>query len=224
MPPTSWSAWSTLHPHEVTIYGAGPLTNIAIAQRLDPHFAELAQELVIMGGSINPHTDAPEWVNAPRHEFNFWFDPEAASIVLTAPWAKITDINHRRLHPDQTHRQSSPRSPPRSSNAARYLVKYAHHNNSAQYAWDELAAATWLDPAITVHARDLYMDVNHTPGPNYGDTLTWSDTDKPTLTLTKTHAQIDVDAARLERNLTALFSAPTPKATNPDSTSNELTR
>ena len=67
------------YPHQVTIYGAGPLTNIALAIRLDSHFAELAEGLVIMGGSLNPRTDDPEFVNDPRHEFNLWFDPEAAS-------------------------------------------------------------------------------------------------------------------------------------------------
>ena len=36
------------HPHQVTIYGAGPLTNIAVAIELDPHFAEMAKELVIV--------------------------------------------------------------------------------------------------------------------------------------------------------------------------------
>lgn len=202
------------HPHQVTIYGAGPLTNIALAIKLDPHFAELAQELVIMGGSINPHTDAAEWVNAPRHEFNIWFDPEAASIALTAPWAKISDTTidasiQTRLSPVLRNLATS------QSNAARYLIQYAHHNNSAEYAWDELAAATWLDPAITVHERLVYMDVNLDHGPNYGDILTWSDTDKPAITLQKVHAQIDVDQARLEHDLTTLFGSPTPKATNP---------
>ena len=50
-----------------------------------------------MGGSLSPQTDDPEFVNNPRHEFNFWFDPEAAQIVLRAPWKKIvctpTDIS-----------------------------------------------------------------------------------------------------------------------------------
>ena len=67
------------------------MTNIALAVKLDPDFAGLAKELVIMGGSLNPQTTDPEFVNNPRHEFNFWFDPEAASIVLRAPWPKITD-------------------------------------------------------------------------------------------------------------------------------------
>ncbi|HEY5215221.1 MAG TPA: nucleoside hydrolase, partial [Acidobacteriaceae bacterium] len=42
------------HPHAVTIYAAGPLTNIALAISIDPHFAELTQGIVIMGGSLNP--------------------------------------------------------------------------------------------------------------------------------------------------------------------------
>src|SRR5690348_12784708 len=78
-----------IYPHEVTIYEGGPMTNLALAISLDPQFAELAQELVFMGGSLSPQTDNPEFVNRPRHEFNFWFDPEAAQIVLRAPWKKI---------------------------------------------------------------------------------------------------------------------------------------
>jgi purine nucleosidase len=74
------------HPHQVTLYAAGPLTNIALALRIDPQFASLTQGIAIMGGSLNPQTNDPEWAESPRHEFNFWFDPEAAHIVLTTPW------------------------------------------------------------------------------------------------------------------------------------------
>src|SRR5713226_5771050 len=65
------------HPHEVTIYAAGPLTNIALALSIDPHFAELSKGIVIMGGSLSPQTSDPEFARNPRREFNFWFDPEA---------------------------------------------------------------------------------------------------------------------------------------------------
>src|SRR5579862_8769963 len=34
------------YPHEVTIYEGGPMTNLALAQSLDPEFAGLARELV----------------------------------------------------------------------------------------------------------------------------------------------------------------------------------
>jgi purine nucleosidase len=65
------------------------MTNIASAITIAPEFASLAKELIFMGGSLNPITDDPEFVNTPRHEFNLWLDPEAAHIVLTAPWKKV---------------------------------------------------------------------------------------------------------------------------------------
>src|ERR1035438_4796342 len=65
------------YPHEITIYAGGPMTNLALAVAIDPEFAGLAKELVFMGGSLHPKPNGPEFVNAPRHEFNLWFDPEA---------------------------------------------------------------------------------------------------------------------------------------------------
>ena len=47
------------YPHEVTIYAAGPMTDLALAIALDPHFPELAKELIVMGGSINPTDRRP---------------------------------------------------------------------------------------------------------------------------------------------------------------------
>lgn len=41
------------YPGQVSIYAAGALTNIALAVRLDEHFAGLAKELVIMGGYVD---------------------------------------------------------------------------------------------------------------------------------------------------------------------------
>jgi purine nucleosidase len=97
------------YPHEVTIYEGGPMTNLALAITIDPDFAGLAEELVFMGGSLNPQTRDPEFANNPRHEFNFWFDPEAAEIALRAPWKKIvctpTDISIKtRLTPEMVQR------------------------------------------------------------------------------------------------------------------------
>src|SRR5712672_1344811 len=77
------------YPNQVTIYAGGPMTNLALAIAIDPEFAGLAKEMVFMGASLNPQTTDPEFINTPRHEFNIWFDPEAAHIVLHAPWKKI---------------------------------------------------------------------------------------------------------------------------------------
>jgi purine nucleosidase len=203
------------HPHQVTIYGAGPLTNIAMAIRLDPEFPQLAQELVLMGGSVNPTTDAKEWVNAPRHEFNFWFDPEASSIVLRAPWPKIsiTTIDaslKTHFSPEMLTELSKSDSP-----AAKYIVRFARAGGPAGYLWDELAADTWLNPAVTTKERNQYIDVSTMQGPSYGDVLLYEDNDKPATTLQRAHIQMDVNADRLSQDLIKLFSAPTPGSHNP---------
>ncbi len=202
------------YPHQVTIYGAGPMTNIALAIRLDSQFAELAQELVIMGGSLNPHTEDPEFVNSPRHEFNFWFDPEAASITLRAPWAKITvttvDASIQTKPSEEMFAVWSSLNSP----AARYVTKYTARP-LFPYMWDELAAAAWLDPGIITHERLVYMDVNTFRGPGYGDTLIWNDSDKPGIPLQKVHAQTDIDFPRLEKKLRELLAHPAPDESFP---------
>ena len=77
-------------PGEVTIIAMGPLTNLALAQRLEPEFAKLAKQLIYMGGSLNPQKSldsvaaeqfSREFVHTPRREFNIRFDPEAAAIA-----------------------------------------------------------------------------------------------------------------------------------------------
>jgi purine nucleosidase len=43
-----------------------------------------------MGGADNPGSADPEFSESPRRKCNFWWDPEAARIVLRAPWPRIT--------------------------------------------------------------------------------------------------------------------------------------
>ena len=150
------------HPHQVTIYAAGPLTDIALAVALDPHFAELTRGLVVMGGSLNPHTDDPEFSTSPRHEFNFWFDPEAARMALRAPWPRIdvttVDVSIKAMF-TQAMVDAIAKSP---NPAAQYIAKYSQER---YYLWDELAACAWLDPSVITRRAELYMDVDVSHGP-----------------------------------------------------------
>jgi len=195
------------HPRQVTIYAAGPLTDIALAVALDPQFAELSQGLVIMGGSLNPHTDDPEFSTSPRHEFNFWFDPEAARMTLRAHWPRIdlttVDVSIKAMF-TQAMVDAIAKSP---NPAAQYIAKYSQER---YYLWDELAACAWLDPTIITRRDDVYMDVDVGHGPTYGETLTWKEAMKPAVDVHLVHAQLDLDLPRFTKMFVELMSAPTP--------------
>jgi purine nucleosidase len=192
------------HPHQVTVYAAGPLTNIALAIAIDPHFAELTQGIAIMGGGLSPVTTDPEFALHPRHEFNFWFDPEAAHSVLRAPWPRIdlTDVDisikthYTRAMLDAIAQSHSP--------AAEYIAKYS---DEFYYMWDELAAAALIDPTIITRDRILYMDVDLARGPNYGDALTWDEKSKPQRSLPPVHVQGDLNEKRFEQMFIDLMKA-----------------
>jgi len=199
-------------PHEVTIYEGGPMTNLALAISIDPQFTELAQELVFMGGSLSPQTDEPEFVNTPRHEFNFWFDPEAAQVVLRAPWKKIvctpSDISVK------THVTPAMMKQIETSHTALtgYVVRFAMFNPGADIMWDELAAAAWIDPSLITKRKTLYVDVDLDHGAGYGNTLTWTEKDKPKLALQPVEIQVDLDLERFYKMFIGSMSAPTPPA------------
>jgi purine nucleosidase len=191
------------HPHQVTIYAAGPLTNIALAVSIDPEFAALTKGIVIMGSSLNPQTSDPEFATSPRHEFNFWFDPEAAHIVLHAAWPRIdvttTDISLKTPFTQQMIDAIAKSQ----SLAARYIAAWSKPQS---YMWDELEACAWLDPAIVTKEDVLYMDVDLSHGPSYGDTLTWPEKLKPQTGVRLVHAQVDLDLARFQKEFVDLMS------------------
>lgn len=197
-------------PHEVTIYAGGPMTNLALAISLDPEFPQLAKELVFMGASLNPQTTDPEFVNAPRHEFNLWFDPEATHIVLRAPWKKIVcttvDISVKtRMTADLVNRIKAGDSP-----AARYVGKYARLYGDYNYLWDELAAAAWLDPSLITRKETRFLDVDLNKGAGYGSTLSWTEQDKPALEVQPTEIQVDLNTEKFYKMFVDLLTAPTP--------------
>ena len=193
------------HPHAVAIYAAGPLTNIALAISIDPHFAELTTGIVIMGGSLNPVTNDPEFNTNPRHEFNFWFDPEAAHITLHAHWPRIdlttVDISIKASFTQAMLDQISTSKEP----AAQYIARYSQEK---YYLWDELTAAAWLDPSIITAERELYIDVDLSSGATYGDTLAWTKQNKPGTDLQPVHVQTDLDLSRFTQMFVKLMQSP----------------
>jgi purine nucleosidase len=201
-------------PNEVTIYAGGPMTNLALAISLDPQFPSLVKELVFMGASLSPQTSDPEFANVPRHEFNIWFDPEAAHIVLRAKWKKVVctpvDISLKtRMTGDLVDRIRTADFP-----VPRYIGKYARVGKN-DYMWDELAAAAWLDPSIITKKESRLMDVDLDRGAGYGNILIWGEGDKPKNEVQPVEIQVDLDTAKLYKLFVDLLSAPTPQKARP---------
>jgi purine nucleosidase len=197
-------------PGQVTIIAAGPLTDLALASRLDPQFASLARELVFMGGSYNPaaadNAFAAEYANAPRLEFNMRFDPEAASIVLHEPWKKITQVpidpTTKTFFKPEFFRQLSGGRAPFDAYLAQFGQPYP--------MWDELAVAVWLDPSIVTHSTTLLVDVDTSFTAGYGNTLSWSVGSGPGLGEREVLVVQDVNVPRFEHMALDLLSRPTP--------------
>lgn len=81
-------------PGTLTLVATGPLTNLALAARLEPRIVDMVREVVLMGGG------AQRGNRTPVAEFNIWADPEAAHIVFDAPWPVTMvglDLTHQAL-------------------------------------------------------------------------------------------------------------------------------
>lgn len=74
------------NPHEVILVPLGPLTNIAMAYRLEPRIAPLVKEVVLMGGCAFTLGNISAVAEA-----NIYHDPHAAEVVFAAPW-KVTMV------------------------------------------------------------------------------------------------------------------------------------
>lgn len=70
---------SHVHAGRLLLVALGPLTNLALALRLDPGLPARIARLVVMGGAVSGPGNI-----TPAAEFNLYFDPEAAHIVLDA--------------------------------------------------------------------------------------------------------------------------------------------
>lgn len=90
-------------PGSIALVPTGPLTNIAMAVRLEPRIVERVKEVVLMGGGYHVGNCGPV------AEFNIFTDPEAAHIVFNAPWHRLTmiglDLTHQALCTPEVQRR-----------------------------------------------------------------------------------------------------------------------
>jgi len=160
----------------VDILMIGPLTNLALALRLEPSIIDGIGTLTIMGGNVYGRGNT-----TPAAEFNIYADPEAAHVVLTAgvetvviPW-----------EPCLTHFMEGERVDalfegiPASvmSDFSQALASHARQNgirrgNPDRFLYvDPLAAAVVLDPSMVTKSVFASSSVELSPGLTRGMTL-----------------------------------------------------
>ena len=149
-------------PGEVSILAHGPLTNIAAACIRDPSLPRKTRGLWVMGGTNNSLGNV-----TPSAEFNFWVDPEAASLVLRAGFSLTlvtwtTTLSHGVFSLEQLAAIAALDTPRsrffgdvnRASialNATRGIAGSTHP--------DSLTCAVLLDPTLATRAGDYFVDV-----------------------------------------------------------------
>jgi purine nucleosidase len=148
-------------PGELTLAAIGPLTNVALATRLDPNLPQKYKRLVVMGGAM--YAQGNSWERAA--EFNFYCDPEAAAIVFDR-WPAITLIPWETalahgLRPPQIEalaRGTSPRADLFRRTIRKHLVELAPGQQVLAES-DPLALAVALEPDIVKRAETRYVEI-----------------------------------------------------------------
>jgi inosine-uridine nucleoside N-ribohydrolase len=159
-----------LNPGQVTILAIGPLTNIAIAMRMEPNFARNAKQLVIMGGAIASLPDGGG-NHTPNAEFNFYVDPEAARIVLRSGIAIVLsplNISRKARFTKEWYEKIVA-----VDTSITRLVKervgpgFQQRPDRTPLMYDQVAAVALVDPTL-MKTVEWYVDVDANHGPNYG--------------------------------------------------------
>ena len=166
-------------PVAMTILSIGPLTNFAQAIRLAPDIAQNIARFVVMGGAFYVPGNV-----TPSAEFNWWFDPEAATIVLE----EDVPVEVVPLDATDTIVLDSERfSRWRDEYAKHALFRSFHEPKFAEIfvrkpeytlpVWDAIAAAYLVKPEIARKSAELWVSVDCSHGPSYGRVVAIKDPD-----------------------------------------------
>jgi inosine-uridine nucleoside N-ribohydrolase len=161
-------------PGEVSILAIGPMTNIALALRLKPAIETKIKQIIFMGGNIKAPGNASPWA-----EFNFWFDPEAARMVLRSRIPKkvmfALDVCNtapiRKAEFDQIASAHTPIADLFREDLGNRYPGFLKHPDGIAYMWDSLAAAYLIDPSFVTKWETQHLDVQSAWDRFYGATI-----------------------------------------------------
>ena len=156
---------------KITLVPTGPLTNIALAIRVEPRILDKIEKIVLMGGA------AAGGNRTPAAEFNIWVDPEAAKIVFESGVDVIMcglDVTRQlRCYQEVIDRMN------KIGNKASTLFKeMMEFYNKTQLETFKLVGGPLHDPITIAYLIDnsvltlqhCHVEVDISTGPSYGRT------------------------------------------------------
>ncbi|XP_058816431.1 nucleoside hydrolase-like [Topomyia yanbarensis] len=138
----------------------GPLTNLALCLKMYPEVRDQIKDLYIMGGNRYGMGNVTK-----SAEFNFWADPEAASVVFNnircpitlLPWE--TCLSEQRTIPMDWRMTVVGKS----TNKAVQMLNLAEAEIFADRPFwrpcDAFLAAVFVKPEIVIHTENFHVDV-----------------------------------------------------------------
>ena len=186
-------------PGRLTLVALAPLTNLALALRLDPQLPSRIARLVVMGGAVTGRGNT----HLVPAEFNIGFDPEAAHIVFAEwPAFDLVDweacVRHamafRRF--DALIAAGDARGAFYAAVSRKTRAFNQAHGRHGMVAADALAMAVGLEPGIIQRSEQHHVGIELTGATTRGATVVdWEDRmGKPA----NARVVIDVDHARFE--------------------------
>ena len=148
----------------IALVPVGPLTNVAMAIKLEPRIVDRIPETIIMGGAHDVGN------TTPSAEFNIWVDPEAARVVLGAGLQNVVvvplDATHRALVSTDDCRRMRELGTPAGDAAAAFIERRIVAYDELQPmdvahsapVHDALCVAYLVDPTV-VTGRRAHVDV-----------------------------------------------------------------
>ncbi|KAE8127499.1 MULTISPECIES: nucleoside hydrolase [Bifidobacterium] len=159
-------------PGTITLVPTGPLTNIALAARLEPRIVERVKEVVLMGGGVH----VGNW--SAVAEFNIKTDPEAARVVFREAWPLTMvglDLTHQALCTPQVQSRIDAIGTDLSAFASGLMdfFRKSYQNNQDFIdppVHDPCTVAYLIDPSVMT-TRRCPLDVEIADGPTLGMTV-----------------------------------------------------